>query len=161
MLKVGYELQNGDVVNILSGDGKPALDWLRYATARSTKAKLRLYFRRQEQKSAILGGEMKILEYLESNQKRLGGVTTLEELAEKSGLTSKELCLTVGYNREALVPLMVTIFNNVEGTMFFDKIKKIKKKGKATENKQQPQTPRARFERIKRLLSLRRKPQNL
>lgn len=43
-----YELQNGDVVNILTGEGKPALDWMRYSKARSTRAKLRSYFRSKQ-----------------------------------------------------------------------------------------------------------------
>jgi (p)ppGpp synthase/HD superfamily hydrolase len=44
---ISYELQNGDVVSILTGEGKPSTDWMRYATSRSTRSKLRSYFRAQ------------------------------------------------------------------------------------------------------------------
>ena len=44
-----YELQNGDVVSILTGEGgKPATDWMRYAKSRSTRSKLRAYFRARQ-----------------------------------------------------------------------------------------------------------------
>ena len=37
---LSYELQNGDVVSILTGGGKPSTDWMRYAKTRSTRSKL-------------------------------------------------------------------------------------------------------------------------
>ena len=44
---LSYELQNGDGVSILTGGGKPSTDWMRYATTRSTRSKLRAYFRKK------------------------------------------------------------------------------------------------------------------
>jgi len=38
---ISYELQNGDVVSILTGHGKPSTEWMRYAKRRSTRSKLR------------------------------------------------------------------------------------------------------------------------
>jgi RelA/SpoT family (p)ppGpp synthetase len=45
---VSYELQNGDVVSILTGEGRPSIEWMRYAKSRSTRSRLRLYFRSQQ-----------------------------------------------------------------------------------------------------------------
>lgn len=45
---ISYELQNGDVVSILTGGGKPSTDWMRYAKSRSTRSKLRSYFRAKQ-----------------------------------------------------------------------------------------------------------------
>ncbi|KAL3924456.1 MAG: hypothetical protein SGILL_001037 [Bacillariaceae sp.] len=45
---ISYELQNGDVVSILTGEGKPHTEWMRYAKSRSTRSKLRSYFRKQQ-----------------------------------------------------------------------------------------------------------------
>jgi GTP pyrophosphokinase len=42
---ISYELQNGDVVSILTGEGRPSTDWMRYAKSRSARSKLRSYFR--------------------------------------------------------------------------------------------------------------------
>jgi len=45
---ISYELQNGDVVSILTGGGKPSTEWMRYAKSRSTRSKLRSYFRSKQ-----------------------------------------------------------------------------------------------------------------
>lgn len=45
---LSYELQNGDVVSILTGEGKPSTDWMRYAKSRSSRSKLRSYFRSKQ-----------------------------------------------------------------------------------------------------------------
>ena len=59
-----YELQNGDVVNILTGDGKPATDWMRYAKSRSTRSKLRSYFRARQKESLREAGKILMMDYL-------------------------------------------------------------------------------------------------
>jgi GTP pyrophosphokinase len=59
-----YELQNGDVVSIQTGQGKPATDWMRYAKSRSTRSKLRSYFRDRQKDSLSEAGEMLLMDYL-------------------------------------------------------------------------------------------------
>jgi RelA/SpoT family (p)ppGpp synthetase len=59
-----YELQNGDVVSILTGEGKPATDWMRYAKSRSTRSKLRSYFRDRQKESLREAGEILLMDYL-------------------------------------------------------------------------------------------------
>ena len=59
-----YELRNGDVVSILTGEGKPATDWMRYAKSRSTRSKLRSYFRRKQKESLREAGKILVMDYL-------------------------------------------------------------------------------------------------
>jgi GTP pyrophosphokinase len=59
-----YELQNGDVVSIQTGEGKPATDWMRYAKSRSTRSKLRSYFRARQKESLREAGEILMLDFL-------------------------------------------------------------------------------------------------
>ena len=61
---LSYELRNGDVVSILTGKGKPATDWMRYAKSRSTRSKLRAYFRARQRESLREAGKLWIMDYL-------------------------------------------------------------------------------------------------
>jgi (p)ppGpp synthase/HD superfamily hydrolase len=61
---LSYELRNGDVVSILTGKGKPATDWMRYAKSRSTRSKLRAYFRTRQKESLREAGKLLIMDYL-------------------------------------------------------------------------------------------------
>jgi (p)ppGpp synthase/HD superfamily hydrolase len=61
---LSYELRNGDVVSILTGKGKPATDWMRYAKSRSTRSKLRAYFRARQKESLREAGKLLIMDYL-------------------------------------------------------------------------------------------------
>mmetsp|Transcript_12324 Transcript_12324/g.29259 ORF Transcript_12324/g.29259 Transcript_12324/m.29259 type:complete len:1100 (-) Transcript_12324:1413-4712(-) len=61
---ISYELQNGDVVSILTGEGRPSTDWLRYAKSRSTRSKLRSYFRLKQKESLWEAGKILLMDYL-------------------------------------------------------------------------------------------------
>jgi RelA/SpoT family (p)ppGpp synthetase len=61
---LSYELRNGDVVSILTGKGKPATDWMRYAKSRSTRSKLRAYFRAKQKESLREAGKILLMDYL-------------------------------------------------------------------------------------------------
>eukprot|EP00980_Cylindrotheca_fusiformis_P018793 scaffold6265_cov193-Cylindrotheca_fusiformis.AAC.13 len=61
---ISYELQNGDVVSILTGEGKPSTDWMRYAKSRSSRSKLRSYFRSKQRESLFEAGKILLLDYL-------------------------------------------------------------------------------------------------
>jgi GTP pyrophosphokinase len=54
---LSYELVNGDVVSILTdAESRPSLDWMRFSRARSTRAKLRSYFRVQQRATDVQKG---------------------------------------------------------------------------------------------------------
>lgn len=61
---ISYELQNGDVVSILTGEGSPATDWMGYANSRSTRSKLRSYFRVKQKESLWEAGRILLMDYL-------------------------------------------------------------------------------------------------
>jgi GTP pyrophosphokinase len=60
-----YELRNGDVVSVLTGDGKPATDWMRFAKIRSTRSKLRSYFRKKQRESLRDAGSIILMDFLD------------------------------------------------------------------------------------------------
>jgi len=61
---ISYELQNGDVVSILTGGGKPTTEWMRFAKSRSTRSKLRAYFRAKQRESLHEAGKILVMDYL-------------------------------------------------------------------------------------------------
>jgi len=63
-VSIYYELQNGDVVSILTGEGKPSMEWIRYAKSRSARSKLRSYFREEQKESLSEAGEILLMDYL-------------------------------------------------------------------------------------------------
>eukprot|EP00986_Skeletonema_menzelii_P008376 scaffold3508_cov149-Skeletonema_menzelii.AAC.11 len=66
-----YELHNGDVVSILTGEGKPSTDWMRYAKSRSTRSKLRAYFRSQQNDNVLKSGEIIFFDYLSNHRNEI------------------------------------------------------------------------------------------
>jgi (p)ppGpp synthase/HD superfamily hydrolase len=74
-----YELRNGDVVSILTGEGKPATDWMRYAKSRSTRSKLRSYFRAKQKESLREAGKILLMDYLRIHGSLLEENTYLPE----------------------------------------------------------------------------------
>lgn len=64
-----YQLQNGDVVSILTGQGKPQTDWMRYAKIRSSRSKLRSYFRTRQKESLRDAGRIMLFDYLARHSK--------------------------------------------------------------------------------------------
>jgi len=86
-----YELKNGDVISVLTGNGKPSTEWMRYATIRSTRSKLRSYFRQKQRESHRDAGEILLLDFismhacviLESSQRQTENLsipTSMEEM---------------------------------------------------------------------------------
>eukprot|EP00557_Chaetoceros_sp_GSL56_P002190 CAMPEP_0176500764 /NCGR_PEP_ID=MMETSP0200_2-20121128/13769_1 /TAXON_ID=947934 /ORGANISM="Chaetoceros sp., Strain GSL56" /LENGTH=1203 /DNA_ID=CAMNT_0017899541 /DNA_START=518 /DNA_END=4125 /DNA_ORIENTATION=+ len=59
-----YELRNGDVVSVLTGKGKPETDWMRFAKIRSTRSKLRSYFRKKQRESLRDAGAILFMDFL-------------------------------------------------------------------------------------------------
>jgi (p)ppGpp synthase/HD superfamily hydrolase len=51
-------------VSVLTGDGEPEIDWMRHAKIRSTRSKLRSYFRRKQRQNLRDAGLIILMEYL-------------------------------------------------------------------------------------------------
>jgi (p)ppGpp synthase/HD superfamily hydrolase len=129
-----YELRNGDVVSILTGEGKPAVDWMRFAKSRSTRSKLRSYFRRKQKESLREAGRILLTDYLWMHgpliekTSFLSGEwhipTTVEELADFSkGRIQYEdiddLLIDIGkrHDRTFLHNVVATLFQVPEKTL--------------------------------------------
>ena len=90
-VSISYELQNGDVVSILTGEGKPSTDWMRFAKSRSARSKLRSYFRLKQKQSLWEAGKILLMDYLWMHapliekssyiEEEFSIPTTIEELA--------------------------------------------------------------------------------
>lgn len=66
---LSYELQNGDVVSIItSSNSRPSLDWMRFARSRSTRAKLRGYFRTQQRTALVQKGWLYVHDFLQQHR---------------------------------------------------------------------------------------------
>ena len=77
-----YELNNGDVVSVLTGKGKPATDWMRFAKIRSTRSKLRSYFRRKQKESLRDAGAILLMDFLCMYKELIEESSYLEESFE-------------------------------------------------------------------------------
>ncbi len=73
-----YELRNGDVVSVLTGYGSPATDWMRFAKIRSTRSKLRSYFRRKQKENLRDAGAILLMNFLISNSETIENSSYLE-----------------------------------------------------------------------------------
>jgi len=63
---LSYELINGDVVSILTDpESRPSLDWMRFSRARSTRAKLRSYFRVQQRAADLPKGWLHLKSFVD------------------------------------------------------------------------------------------------
>jgi (p)ppGpp synthase/HD superfamily hydrolase len=69
---INYELKNGDVVSILTAEGAvPSTEWMRFAKSRSTRSKLRQYFRTRQMESYRSSGEMRLFSYLDQRRQTI------------------------------------------------------------------------------------------
>jgi len=78
-VSISYELKNGDVVSVLTGKGKPATDWMKFATIRSTRSKLRSYFRRMQKQSLREAGVILLKDFLDMYREVIQESSFLEE----------------------------------------------------------------------------------
>jgi (p)ppGpp synthase/HD superfamily hydrolase len=88
---LSYELCNGDVISILTGEGKPATDWMRYAKSRSTRSKLRAYFRARQKESLLEAGKILIMDYLWMHRSLIEEESLMEEEFAVPTLNVKDL----------------------------------------------------------------------
>ncbi|KAI2498216.1 hypothetical protein MHU86_16298 [Fragilaria crotonensis] len=110
-----YLLKNGDVVSVLSGHGRPQIDWMQHAKSRSTRSKLRAFFRERQKESLREAGTLLVMDYLWMHgpliekssflEKTFTAPATIQEL--KSFLPGKtrysdvnEMLLEIGKNHD-------------------------------------------------------------
>ncbi len=101
MVPIDYELQNGDVVEIIVNRNSkgPSLDWIRYAKSPRTRAKIRKFFKEKYTEEMSRKG----LDVLRGISKRLG--RSVDEILkdekiirylESQGISEKEFLVRIG-----------------------------------------------------------------
>ncbi|KAL3816998.1 hypothetical protein ACHAXA_010118 [Cyclostephanos tholiformis] len=68
LVPISYVLNNGDVVSILTGEGTPTTEWMKFAKSRSTRSKLRAHFRAKQHDSITKTGESMFFDYLKNHR---------------------------------------------------------------------------------------------
>lgn len=86
-----YELKNGDVVSVLTGEGRPTTDWMRFATLKATRARLRAYFRKEQRQSLRKAGEILLVEFL----------STYGDLIQEASFIDEEFSIPTTVNEVA------------------------------------------------------------
>ena len=99
-----YELQNGDIVEIITRSGtKPSKDWLRLAKSSRARSKIRHWIREEERSQSIeLGQELLEAEMQQRrlSTKRLLKSNELLRVAQQSNLSSiEDLLAHIGYGK--------------------------------------------------------------
>eukprot|EP00588_Corethron_pennatum_P026827 CAMPEP_0194320898 /NCGR_PEP_ID=MMETSP0171-20130528/17161_1 /TAXON_ID=218684 /ORGANISM="Corethron pennatum, Strain L29A3" /LENGTH=1078 /DNA_ID=CAMNT_0039078599 /DNA_START=434 /DNA_END=3670 /DNA_ORIENTATION=- len=107
---LSYELQNGDVVSIQTGEGKPSTEWMRYAKSRSTRAKIRSYFRLKQKESLLEAGNIIVKDFLEKHAElildasfvddpvplTIGGIAALDSFRLTRFTRIEDMCIEIG-----------------------------------------------------------------
>ena len=65
-------------MSILTGEGRPTTEWMRFAKSRSTRSKLRTYFRSKQHESISKSGELIFFDYLSQHSDEIRDSSYLE-----------------------------------------------------------------------------------
>jgi GTP pyrophosphokinase len=118
IVPIGYELQNGDIIEIIVNKNNPgpSLDWLKYAKSSSTRAKIRRFFKEKDAQALIEEGKNILRQVAKKLQK------SIEELLESSELklylgtdavvNEKDLLLRIG-EKEHSTEEIIALFQPV------------------------------------------------
>ena len=121
-----YELHNGDVVSILTGEGKPSTDWMRYAKSRSTRSKLRAYFRSQQNENVLKSGEIIFFDYLSNHRNEILESSYIEHPFEIPTTVDELQAFLPGSSRyEDVTDLLNDIGHSQSGDFLRQKVSKI------------------------------------
>ena len=102
IVPIGYELQNGDIVEIIVNKNNPgpSLDWLKYAKSSSTRAKIRRFFKEKDAQVLIEEGKDILRQVAKKLQKSMEDLLESDELKQYLGtdrqVNEKDLLLRIG-----------------------------------------------------------------
>ncbi|KAK1740728.1 GTP diphosphokinase [Skeletonema marinoi] len=123
---LNYELQNGDVVSILTGEGKPSTEWMQYAKSRSTRSKLRAYFRSQQNDNVLKSGEMLFFDYLSNHRNEILEASFIEHPFEVPTNADELQAFLPGSSRyDDVTELLNDIGHSQSGDFLRQKVSKI------------------------------------
>jgi (p)ppGpp synthase/HD superfamily hydrolase len=127
-----YELRNGDVVSIQTSsidEASPKPEWLRYATSRSTRAKLRQYFKTVQRDTLIDVGHTILDDFLRQQREvivqHLGAVpekaTLMRHVRTRSPEDSMEdFCMHLAHSDDRDVANLMSKVLNIPAEAFVD-----------------------------------------
>lgn len=116
IVPIGYELQNGNVIEIIVNKNSPgpSLDWLRHANSSGTRAKIRRFFKEKDAQGLIEKGKDILRQVAKKLVKSMEDLLDSNELKQIFGTDNrvgeKDLLLRIGegeYNAEEIVALFL------------------------------------------------------
>ena len=114
IVPIGYELQNGDVVEVIVNKNNPgpSLDWLKYAKSSSTRAKIRRFFKEKDAQVLIEEGKNLLRQVAKKLQRSMEDLLESDELKQYLGIdrqvSDRDILLRIGekeHNAEDIVVL--------------------------------------------------------
>jgi GTP pyrophosphokinase len=104
MVPLRYQLQNGDIVNIITSPKQhPSKDWLEFVKTPRAKTKIRQWLRNQEREQSIIIGKSVLEKALEQEQIEISSQTKAEHLApvakDLSFQTVDDLYAQIGFGK--------------------------------------------------------------
>jgi len=113
-----YQLKNGDVVSILTDayKGRPQTDWMRYAKIRSTRSKLRKFFRTKLNESTSKKALILLSDFLERHRNIIETHSLLKNIPTNmddiSSIIDQDLLIQIAQkpNRQAFLETASIIF---------------------------------------------------
>lgn len=115
MVPLDYQLQNGDIVHIISSKSSrgPSRDWLNFVKTSTARSHIKRYFRRMERGDNITAGR----HLLEKEMKRLGLAMSFEEISTLWGTASVEdLMAAIGSGEPTARQVVQKILSQRQGT---------------------------------------------
>ncbi len=101
LVPINYQLQNGDIVEIIVNKSgpRPSLDWLKYAKSPRTKAKIRKFFREQLQTALIERGKdviRKVARRLSKSIEEILESEVVKKYLQGQGISEEEFYSRIG-----------------------------------------------------------------
>jgi len=102
MVPLEYELENGDIVEILTSksSGGPSRDWLEFVQSSRSRSKIKRWFKKQQQEEIIQRGKKRFKEEMKKRNLKLKEKNDkLSEIARDLGKNNpEEIYEEIGYN---------------------------------------------------------------
>lgn len=146
IVNLRYELQNGDVVEVIRTKGsKPKNDWLKFVKTSKAINKIRAFLRQESnEQNQIIGQELfeKALRSYGYQLSRLKKENLLAKLLQSKKLVSeKELFLDIAYGKTTIESLMLTLFPESDPQKLKEVSEAMDPEGKERKSQKDSQTP--------------------
>ncbi len=98
IVPLSYELQSGDKVQIITNPAQsPKIEWLKIATTKKAKARIRLFLKAKEKESAIEEGKKTLLKL--SERLNVSFEDIMKKLNSSFGMEEQEIFASIGFGK--------------------------------------------------------------